>query len=109
MPDLEQSQVLRNLHGALKLLIRGAAAELTEKLNVSQPKADVMVLHTLFGYIDEQADLPTMLVGPVLAAIRVAIENEHADALVEAEKSKTDALAEAEKSKTLEEKVNWVP
>ncbi len=30
MPDLAQSQVLRNLHGALQLLIRGAAQELTE-------------------------------------------------------------------------------
>ncbi len=68
-----------------------------------------MTLQAMFGALDTQADLPTMLVGPVLAAIRVAIENEHADALVEAEKSKTDALAEAEKSKTLEEKVNWVP
>ena len=81
MPDLEQSQVLRNLHGALKLLIRGAAQELTEQCNVSQPKADIKVLHALVSELDAQADLPTMLVGPVLDAIRVSVENVHADAL----------------------------
>ncbi len=78
---MSQQQVLHNLHGALQLLIRGAAQELTEQYNVPQPEADVMVLHALFGYIDEQADLPTMLVGPVLGAIRVSIEHEHADRL----------------------------
>ncbi len=79
--QLDRRSVLRNLHGALQLLIRGATQELTEQHSVSQPEADVMVLQAMFNQLDLLVDLPTMLVGPVIAAIRVSIEHEHADAL----------------------------
>ncbi|KKL74178.1 hypothetical protein LCGC14_2067490 [marine sediment metagenome] len=84
MPDLEQSQVLRNLHGALKLLIRGAAQELTEQCDVPQPRADILVLWVIVNELDNQADLPTMLVGPVLDAIRISVKNVHAVAMLDA-------------------------
>ena len=71
-------QVLHNLHGALHLLIRGAAHELTEQHNVPQPEADIKVLHALFIELDAQADLPTMLISPVLDAIRISVKNVHA-------------------------------
>lgn len=77
---------LNELQGAVRLLIRGTAYELTEHHDVPQPKADVMILHALFGELDNQADLPTMLVGPVLDAIRASVENEHANALAAMEK-----------------------
>ena len=76
-----QNIVLTQLHGSISLTIRGAAAELTEKVGVSQPQADVLVLQAVFNELDAQADLPTMLVGPVLDAIRVSIESEYYTAL----------------------------
>lgn len=76
-----QNIVLTQLRGSISLATRGAAAELTEKLNVPQPEADIMVLQTLFNELDAQADLPTMLVGLVLDAIHTSVENERCDAL----------------------------
>ena len=101
MPDLAQSQVLRNLHGALQLLIRGAAQELTEQCNVSQPEADIMVFNALFNHLDKQVDLPTLLVGPVFQAIRISVEGAHADALLMEERAAIRArLEEGEQADT---------
>ncbi len=80
-----QNIVLTQLHGGIALVTRGATAELTEKLNISQPEADIIVLQALFNQLDAQADLPTMLIGPVLDAIRTSVENEHAEELAEDE------------------------
>ncbi len=109
MPDLAQSQVLRNLHGALKLLIRGAAQELTEQCDVPQPKADILVLWAIVNELDNQVDLPTMLFAPTLDAIRISVENTHADAVDAArntvrgaEKQVATARETLEKVKTAE-------
>ncbi len=89
IPELDHvplyHHVLNELRGGIRLLIRGAAYELVEHHNISQPEADVKVLHILVCELDAQADLPTMLFGPVLDAIRAAIENDWADAMAEAE------------------------
>ncbi len=79
-----ETQILHSLHGALELLIHGAAHELTEQCDIPQPKADIKVLQTVFTHLDLQVDLPTLLVGPILTAISVSIENDRKDALAKA-------------------------
>ncbi len=73
--------ILNELQGAIRLAIRGAAHELTEYHNVTQPEADVLTLNAAVCVIDGLADLPTLTLNNVLLAIRTAIENEHADAI----------------------------
>lgn len=84
--------ILNELQGAVRLLIRGAAHELTEHHDVSQPGADILTLTAVICEVDALADLPTLTLSEVTNAIRVSIENEHADALANAEESKTSAL-----------------
>ncbi|KKK87061.1 hypothetical protein LCGC14_2757030 [marine sediment metagenome] len=90
--------VLNELQGAVRLAIRGAAHELTEYLNISQPEADILTLTAVICEVDALADLPTLTLSDITIAIRASVENEHAD-----------ALAKAEVSKILEEKVKWSP
>ena len=90
--------ILNELQGAIRLAIRGAAHELTENHNVSQPEADILTLTAVVCEIDALADLPTLTLSDITIAIRASVENEHAD-----------ALAKAEVSKILEEKVKWSP
>ncbi len=85
MPPVYQ-HVLNELQGAIRLSIQGAAHELTENLNVSQPEADVLTLTAAFCEVDALADLPTLVMSDVIIAIRAAIEKEHADELAKATK-----------------------
>ena len=78
------SLVLNELQGAVRLAIRGAAHELTENHNISQPEADILTLTAVVCEVDALANLPTLTLGDVIIAIRTSVENEHADALTEA-------------------------
>ena len=77
--------ILNELQGAVRLAIRGAAHELTENHNVTQPEADVLTLNAAVCAIDGLADLPTLTIDSVFVAIRTSVENEHADALAASE------------------------
>ena len=92
--------ILNELQGAVRLLIRGAAHELTEYHNIPQPEADILTLTAVVYEIDALADLPTLTLSDVITTIRTSIKNEHADALAKAEKSRI-IYTEAEESKTL--------
>ena len=70
------------LQGAIRLAIRGAAHELTEYHNVPQPEADIITLTAAMCAVDSMTDLPALTFSEMILAIRTAVENEHADALL---------------------------
>ncbi|KKL17047.1 hypothetical protein LCGC14_2489430 [marine sediment metagenome] len=84
---VDRNYILNELQGAIRLAIRGAAQELTENHNVTQPEADILALTAAVCAVDALADLPTLTLREVLHAIRVSIENEHADALATEEEA----------------------
>lgn len=90
---VSQNLILNELQGAIRLCIRGAAHELTENHNVSQPEADILTLTAVVCEVDALADLPTLTLSDVTIAIRASVENEHADALAGAEESKLSDIA----------------
>ena len=80
---------------AIKLLTVGAAHELVETYNLSVPEADIIILQALFSSLDDTANIPTMLFGPVMHAIRAAIEDDWADQVALAGEEAQDAYLKA--------------
>ena len=98
---------LNDLCGAVRLSFAGTVHVLTEYYDVPQPEADILALTAILNEIDAIADLPTLTLSDaiiairasvedtynagaepeptVLEAIRDAIEDEHADRLLENE------------------------
>ena len=91
--------VLNELQSAIRLAARGAAHELIEQYNIPQPKADTLVLWAIFNELDNQADIPALLFAPVCDAIRIAVENEHADAYMDAEEQMAKSALDYDLSK----------
>jgi len=86
MPNAKEL-VSSELQSAVRLLIRGAAHELTELYNIPQPEADIQALNMAFCAIDKLADLPNLVFANTIISIRVSVEADYEDKLKAMEKA----------------------